>query len=131
MNLANNGGINTCKAFVNRQEQTDVADAVAVGDIVVLKNESTKRIFWKTAKVKELIRSEDDVVRSAKTRILNSDNRRSIIMRRPIQHLIPLEIRAATSKDTSKDIDNDASEEPPKAEEPMEEPEKMQQRPAL
>ena len=89
-----------------------------MGDIVILKNESTKRIFWKIAKVEELIRSEDDGVRAAKIRVLNSDNRRSIIMRRPIQHLIPLEIRAATGKD------NNASEEPPKAEEPIEEPEK-------
>ena len=101
-----------------KANNTDVADVIAVGDIVILKNESTKRIFWKIAKVEELIRSEDDGVRSAKIRVLNSDNRRSIIMRRPIQHSIPLEIRAATGKD------NNASEEPPKAEEPIEEPEK-------
>ena len=47
------------------------------------------------------------MVRSAKIRVLNSENRNSIIIQRPIQHLIPLEIRAKTSND----MGNDASEE--------------------
>lgn len=88
---------------MTKASNTDVAEEIAVGDIVILKNEITKRIFWKIAKVEEVIRSEGDVVRSAKIRVLNNDNRRFIIMRRPIQLLIPLEIRAATSKD----MDND------------------------
>ena len=81
-----------------RASNNGVEDAIAVGDIVVLKNESTKRIFWKTAKVEELIRSVDAVVRSVKIRVVNSDNRRSIIMQRPI-------LRA----ETNMDMDNDAS----------------------
>ena len=35
---------------------------ISVGDIVVLKNEGTARIFWKLAKVEELIPSRDQVV---------------------------------------------------------------------
>ena len=69
-------------------------DVIAEGDIVILKNESTKRLFWKIAKVEELIRSIDGVVRSAKIRVLNSETRKPIIIQRPIQHLIPLEIRS-------------------------------------
>jgi hypothetical protein len=38
-------------------------DVITEGDIVILKNESTKRLFWKIAKVEELIRSIDGVVR--------------------------------------------------------------------
>ena len=69
-------------------------DVIVEGDIVILKNESTKRLFWKIAKVEELIRSIDGVVRSAKIRVLNSETRKPIIIRRPIQHLIQLEIRS-------------------------------------
>ena len=36
-----------------RASNNGVEDTIAVGDIVILKNESTKRIFWKTANVEE------------------------------------------------------------------------------
>jgi hypothetical protein len=58
---------------------------------VVLKNEGTARIFWKFAKVEELIPSRDQVVRSAKVSVLNEANKKTLL-RRPIQHLVPLEI---------------------------------------
>ena len=45
--------------------------------------------------MEELIPSSDGVVRSAKIRVLNSDNCKP--MRRPIQHLIPLEVRSNTN----------------------------------
>lgn len=71
-----------------------VEDSIAIGDIVILKDEGSARIFWKLAKVEELIRSKDNVVRSAKIRVLNNQNRKPVLLRRPIQHLIPLEVRA-------------------------------------
>ena len=72
--------------------QSRGAEIISVGDIVVLKNESTARIFWKLAKVEELITSKDNIVRSsAKVGVLNEANKK-IQLRRPIQHLVPLEI---------------------------------------
>ncbi|CAB3999850.1 Hypothetical predicted protein [Paramuricea clavata] len=71
--------------------QSRAAEIISVGDIVVLKNESTARIFWKLAKVEELITSKDNIVRSAKVGVLNEANKK-IQLRRPIQHLVPLEI---------------------------------------
>jgi hypothetical protein len=71
--------------------QSRGAEIISVGDIVVLKNESTARIFWKLAKVEELITSKDNIVRSAKVGVLNDSNKK-IQLRRPIQHLVPLEI---------------------------------------
>ena len=68
MNLVNNGGVNICSALFRKSTRASyngVEDAIAVGDIVILKTESTKRIFWKTAKVEELIRSVDAVVSSS------------------------------------------------------------------
>ena len=37
----------------------------------ILKNENTSRIYWKLAKVENLLRSKDNVVRSAEVRVLS------------------------------------------------------------
>lgn len=66
-------------------------EKISVGDIVVLKNDSTARVFWKLAKVEELIPSRDKIVRSAKVSVLN-EAKKKIQLRRPIQHLVPLEV---------------------------------------
>ena len=69
---------------------------ISVGDVVVLKNDSTSRMFWKLARVKELIESTDGVIRAAKVCVLNSGKGRVTELRRPIQHLVPLELRLST-----------------------------------
>ena len=46
-------------ASVNQQAE------IAVGDIVIVQNNKTKRNFWKLAKVEELLPGEDGVVRGA------------------------------------------------------------------
>ena len=38
---------------------------VAVGDVVILKNDSTNRMFWKLAKVERLLTGKDGIVRAA------------------------------------------------------------------
>ena len=64
-----------------------------VGDIVVFKEEGSARCWWKLAKVTELLKSRDNVVRSAKIQVLNTDaQRRPTVLRRAVQHLIPLEV---------------------------------------
>ena len=76
---------------------SSVRDANAklkVGDIVILKNDSVARAFWKLAKVEELLPGRDGTVRSAVITVprgtsSNSNQR----LRRPIQHLIPTEVQ--------------------------------------
>ena len=82
-----------------RAGSNEVKDVITVGQIVILKNEATKRMIWRLAKVEELIRSSDGVVRSAKIRVLNNETRNSVILRRPIQHLIPLEIYCESARE--------------------------------
>ena len=65
---------------------------IAVGDIVVLENDLTPRALWKLASVKELIVSKDGVIRAAKVCVVNSMKGRLTELRRPIQHLVPLEL---------------------------------------
>ena len=54
------------------------------------------------AKVEELLPSSDGVVRSAKLRV-NGEGGKPITLRRPIQHLIPLEVRATTKEENVRD----------------------------
>ena len=69
-------------------------EIIQVGDIVLLRNESKPRAFWKLAKVTELVRGRDGAVRSAKIQCLTSSREKTTELRRPIQHLVPLELRA-------------------------------------
>ena len=75
---------------------------IAVGDMVILRNDNTRRMFWKLAKVGELLPSSDGVVRSAKVKV-NGEGGKPITLRRPIQHLIPLEVRATTKEENVRD----------------------------
>ena len=72
---------------------------VAVGDVVVLKNDTTKRLFWKLAIVKELLTGIDGNVRAAIVTTTDSGNKRKDL-RRSIQHLIPIEVKAEESNDS-------------------------------
>ena len=67
---------------------------IAVGDIVFLKDETAARAWWKVSKVEELLKGKDDVVRAARIVILGDKNRRQIVLQRPVQHLIPLEVKS-------------------------------------
>ena len=59
-------------------------------DIVLLKNDQTKRCFWKLGKVVELLQGRDGNIRAAKVMVPSA--RGTTILSRPLQLLIPLEI---------------------------------------
>ena len=63
---------------------------IEVGDIVVLKDDQTKRQFWKLARVEELIIGRDNVIRAAKIRVPNAKG--TSIVTRHLKHLVPLEV---------------------------------------
>ena len=73
--------------------QNNKSNVISVGDIVILKNENTSRMYWKLARVGNLLQSKDKIVRSAEVKVLSNDNKRTVVLRRPIQHLIPLEVQ--------------------------------------
>lgn len=66
---------------------------VAIRDVVVLKNDTTKRLFWRLAIVKELLTGVDGKVRAAVVKTTDPSNK-SKSLRRSIQHLIPIEVKA-------------------------------------
>ena len=69
---------------------------ITVGDIVILKNDSTSRAFWKLGKVEQLIPGRDGKVRSAIIKV-SSNNGKTQLLKRVIQHLVPIEVRAESN----------------------------------
>ena len=62
---------------------------IKIGDVVILREDGTARSLWKLAKVIELLKGRDNMIRSARVQVLSKD--KVTELRRPIQHLIPLE----------------------------------------
>ena len=65
--------------------------SVTVGDIVILKNDSTSTAFWKLGKVEQLIPGKDGKVRAAIVKV-SSSNGKTQLLKRVIQHLVPIEV---------------------------------------
>jgi len=63
---------------------------IKIGDIVLLREDGTVRALWKLAKIVEPIMGRDGHIRSARIQLMSKD--KVIKLRRPIQHLIPLEV---------------------------------------
>ena len=57
------------------QSKDNNKEGVSGGDLVVLKNDSTSRIYWKLAKVGEVIYSADGKARAAVVKVANNTNR--------------------------------------------------------
>ena len=55
---------------------------IAVGDVVLLQNDSTKRVLWKLAIVKELLLGSDDRIRAAVVQVAGSRT----LLKRSIKH---------------------------------------------
>ena len=80
--------------FAKGPSGRDVNAKFKVGDVVILKNDSDARAFWKLAKVEELLPGRDGTVRAAIVTVprgaSSNFNQR---LRRPIQHLIPTKVQ--------------------------------------
>jgi len=86
---------------------TSVLKEFCVGDVVVLYDDSSRRGFWKLAKVEMLIRGVDGQVRGAVVRVPSREGR-TTTLRRPVNQLYPLEI-SSEDVDTREEAPNTAS----------------------
>ena len=71
-------------------QQTSNTRPVKEGEVVILKEEGTTKCLWPLARVTEVIHGRDGAIRSAKIQLQRGDHK--VCLRRPIQHLIPLEV---------------------------------------
>jgi len=77
----------------SRHRREASKDVAVVGDIVILKDDTTKRVFWKLAVIGELLTGKDGQARAAVVKVINSDGRQTRL-RHSLKHLIPLEVRS-------------------------------------
>ena len=74
-------------------------EIIQQNEVVIMRDDSTARCHWKLARIVELLKGKDGRVRAAKICVLTApDHRRTTILQRPIQHLIPLEVRCTVNK---------------------------------
>ena len=65
---------------------------IAKGDVVVVKDDASKRLFWKLGVVKDLITGDDQQARAAVVKVSDPKGHTSLL-RRSVQHLYPIEVR--------------------------------------
>ena len=65
---------------------------------MLVRDDLTKRLFWKLAKVEELLTGRDEKIRAA---VIRSSTSRgpSQLLRRSLKHLFPIELSCDGSKD--------------------------------
>ena len=76
---------------------------IALGDIAIIRNDQVE-------KVEQLLRGEDGVPRAAVVRVLRENSNNSQLLRRSIQHLIPIEVRHESETDGIKNAGQESDE---------------------
>ncbi|XP_022778270.1 uncharacterized protein LOC111319803 [Stylophora pistillata] len=66
---------------------------IAIGDVVILKNDTSNRMFWKLAKVDELLPGKDGNIRAAIIDVSSADHI-PCLLKRSVKHLFPLELNS-------------------------------------
>ena len=82
-------------------QQGSTANHILAGDIVIVYDENCPEGLWKLGKVEMLLPGADGNVRGAVVRV-NSSGQCSTLLKRPVQQLYPLEVRASEQTFTSK-----------------------------
>lgn len=77
-----------------RSNPGDANSKLKVRDVVILKDDSIQRAFWKLAKVETLLPERDGIVRAAIVTVQRGTNlsQSTQRLRRPLRQLIPIEV---------------------------------------
>ena len=75
----------------HRPKGANKEPSINVGDVVLLRNEQSKRSFWKLCRVVELLKSKDGAVHAAKVQVGSSGGGKKVL-RRALNFPVPLEI---------------------------------------
>ena len=84
-----------CLMETFRSKQNPTAPSISVGDLVILRNDNTKRSFWKVCRVKELLKDRDGNIRTA--RIMVPTDKGKVQFIRPLKYLVPIEVSSKQS----------------------------------
>ena len=65
---------------------------LCVNDVVLIQEENRPRVKWRKGKISKLLNSKDGLVRGVELVVNKGLSNKTITIRRPMQHLIPLEM---------------------------------------
>ena len=83
-------GIFDISSLVSNASMKELRKMPKLGEIITIYNDKTSCQRWKLGKIVRLLPGKDNLLRAAQLQtVVNSGN--SITVKRPIQHLIPLE----------------------------------------
>ena len=71
-------------------------NSIIVGDVVLIKKESIPRMKWRKGKIIELIRGNNGKIIGVKLNVYQTKLKRTVVINRPLQLIVPLEIAKAT-----------------------------------
>ena len=63
------------REYYHVKRQATKGPEIAVGEVVILKNDSTKWLFWRLAIIQELLTGSDGKVRAAVIKIIDDQNK--------------------------------------------------------
>ncbi len=80
------------REFHRTRQQRGATYTLQVGEVVTVYDEGHPRGMWRLGRIEELIPSSDDKLRGVRIRVISKGGQVKII-RRPVQHIYPLEVR--------------------------------------
>ena len=95
------------REFHRTREEKGSTYIVSEGDIVTVYDEGHPRGLWRLGKIESLIYGTDGVVRGVYVRVMSKGGCPKSL-RRPLQHIYPLEVRCEPAADAPSDADTTA-----------------------
>ena len=103
----------------DRQSHHPHLQNVSIGDIVLVKDINLSRFRWKKERITKLVKGNNGLVRVVSLDTVVSTTNKTHCINRPLQHIIPLELKhIQQSSENIKIIDNDNSEPAIRSNEP-------------
>ena len=94
-----------------RKVKSNNDNNITVDDVVLIKDdEPAPRTQWRIGRVLELVRGRDGQVRGARLKVLSKAGKQSSV-HRPVQRLIPFEIREKSTVNSANDVDAEEDSE--------------------
>ena len=84
---------------------------LCVNDVVLIQEENRPRVKWRKGKISKLPNSKDGLVRGVELVVNKGMSNKTINIRRPVQHLTPLEMSRDCKNEVSIEL-NKSQEEP-------------------
>ena len=84
---------------------------LCVNDVVLIQEENRPRVKWRKGKISKLLNSKDGLVRGVELVVNKGMSNKTFTIRRPVQHLIPLEMSRDCKNEVFIEL-NESQEEP-------------------